>query len=121
MAASRHIDYEANGYDHDDPCSRDLLRTVLHGVVTVRGSCDTSTVIADDITSKLVGSVSEVNLHEYLVIVCPTTTTPFECSYSIHIAERKNDMIITNSRLTRMSIAALQSVFKTVSCNNYAV
>ena len=104
-------------YD-DDPCSRDFLRTVVHGVVPVVGSCDTSAVVIDNITSKTVRSVPELNSFDYLVIVCPAHTVTgntISCLYTIHITERRNNMIVTNSRLTRVSVAALQSTFTTVS------
>lgn len=104
--------------DHySDPCSRDILRTVVHGVVSLFKSCDNSTVI-DEITDKIVRLVPELNSQDYLVIVCPATGTSnsqLECLYSIHITERRNDMMVTNSRLTRLSVAALQSTFTTVS------
>ena len=105
-------------YD-DDPCSHDFLRTVVHGVVPVVGSCDTSAVVIDDITTKAVRSVPELNSFDYLVIVClahrTVTNSNLSCSYAIHITERRSNMIVTNSRLTKASVAALQSTFTTVS------
>ena len=99
-----------------DPCSRDILRTTVHGVALVSGSCDASAVSIDEITTKIVRSVPELNSHNYLVIVCPTTAaTSDTCWYSIHVAESKNDEMVTNDRLTRLSLAALQSTFTTVS------
>ena len=111
-------------YD-DDPCSRDFLRTVVHGVVSVVGSCDTSAVVIDEITSKLVRSVPELNSYDYLVIVCPAhrtvTSSILSCLYAIHIIERRNNMIVTDSRLTRVSVAALQSTFTIVSVLSYCM
>ena len=107
---------------YDDPCSRDFLRTVVHGVVPFVGSCDNSTVVVDDITSKIVRSVPEVNSIDYLVIVCPASSvhvisSSLHCLYAIHIIERRDNMIVTSSRLTRASVTALQSKFTTVSCS----
>ena len=112
-------------YD-DDPCSRDFLRTVVHGVVPVVGSCNTSAVVTDDITNKIVRSLPELNSYDYLVIVCPSyrttvTSSTLNCFYAIHIIERRNDMIVTNSRLTRVSVATLQSTFTTVSVLSYRI
>ena len=102
--------------DSYDPCSRDILRTTVHGVASVSGSCDASGVIIDEITDKIVRSVPELNSHDYLVIVCPTTAaTSNTCLYSICITESKNNVMVTNDRLTRLSLAALQSTFTTVS------
>lgn len=104
--------------DYDDPCSHDFLRTIVHGVVPVVGSCDTSGVVIDDITSKAVRSVPELNSFDYLVIICPAhtvTSSTSSCLYAIHITERRNNMIVSNSRLTRVSVTALQSMFTTVS------
>lgn len=105
---------------YDDPCSRDILRTTVHGVISALKSCDNSTDFADEITDKIVRSVPELNSHDYFVIICPTTPSrpssdTLKCLYSVHITERRNNLIVTNSYLTRASVAALQSSFTTVS------
>lgn len=107
---------------YHDPCSRDILRAILHGAVSVFESCDTSAVITDQLTNEIVKFVPELNSQNYLVIICPATATSntLECSYSIYITEIMNNVIMTNNRLTRVSVAALQSTFTTVSqCASY--
>jgi len=83
--------------------------------------CDNNTVIADDITEKIIRSVPELTSHTYLVVICPSTLQTshdtLECLYSVHITELTilDDVIISNSKLTRRSVAALQSEFAAVS------
>ena len=98
----------------DDPCSSDFLRTVAHGVLPVFGACEASAPVADEVTNTIVRLVPKLNLYDYLVIVCPTGTA-LNCLYAIYIVERRGNMIVSNSKLTRASVAALQSIFTTVS------
>lgn len=101
-----------------EPCSRDVLRITVHGIISVNRACNRSnTIIIDDITNKLIGSVLELSSHTYSVIVCSATRTSVtaECVYSIYIAETRNDTTISSSRLTRASMTALQSELTTVS------
>ena len=105
-----------------EPCSPSVLRITVHGVVTTNGTCnyDVNTLSTiDEITNKIVRSVPELSSHIYSVIVCPTTAairnTAAECLYSIYIIETRDDVTVSSSRLTRASMAALQSESTTVS------
>ena len=96
-----------------------MLRITVHGVVTTNDTCSDVTSnkpvsTIDDITNIIVGSVPELSLHVYSVIVCPITAAT-ECLYSVYIIETKDDVTVSSSRLTRASMAALQSEFTQVS------
>lgn len=104
---------------HGNLCSRDLLKTIVHGAVTFNESCSTS--IEDKISKKIIKSLPKQNCS---VIICPAillgSTHTLQCLYSFHIIERgNNQMTVFNSRLTRISVAALQSEFSTVSYYYY--
>ena len=100
-----------------------MLKLTVHGLVTVDEACYGNTVVytTDAITNKIVGSIPELNLHIYSVILCPLAITVTgmntrQCLYSIYITEKRNgDDIIVNSRLTRASVAVLHSHFSSVS------
>ena len=77
-------------------------------------TCEASAPVTDQITNTIVRLVPKLNLHEYLVIICPAGIG-LSCLYAIHIVERRDNMIVSNSELTRASVAALQSIFTTVS------
>lgn len=102
-------------------CSQSVLRITVHGVVTTNGACSNVNTLStiDDITNMIVGSVPELSSHIYSVIVCPTTAairnTAAECLYSVYIIETRDDVSVSSSRLTRASMAALQSEFTPVS------
>lgn len=100
-----------------EPCSRDVLKITVHGVITVNRTCTVYAV--DDITNKIVGSVPELRSHVYSVIVCPAAVTSnrTECLYHIYITETRHNVVISNSKLTRTSVTILrlQSKFTTVS------
>ena len=120
ITANKQIELES------EPCSRSVLRITMHGVVTINGACSNVNTLPtiDDITNKIVGSVPELSSHVYSVIVCSTTaairSTAPQCLYSIHITETRNDVTVSNSRLTRASMTALQSEFTTVSSSCHA-
>lgn len=109
VTADQQMEYE--------PCSRDVLRVTLHGVIATDRPCNDTTI--DDITSKIVGSVPELSLHVYSVIVCPTSVTSSNtlvCLYSMYIAKTRNDTIVSSSsQLTKASVVALQSRYSPVS------
>jgi len=112
VAADRQIGSES------EPCSRDVLRITVHGVITVNRICNDNAVRAiDDITNEIVESVPELKSYIYSVIVCPVTvaSNSTECLYHIYITETRHNVVISNSRLTRTSVTTLQSKFTTVS------